>query len=613
MPDGVIKARYVEDGTDTFYEVGTFTTKRWYTVTVALDVSSENRSFSAWLDDELIVDNKQPGGNLATCSVLRHFNLYMSWLMSETVEIAPAVYWDNMRVYTGDVSVSGSPRYADTEILGATAIDSPIENDGHGKVLSVVSPKYFVKAVTNPIALDSEYALTAPSAAKLAEYGQVKLEADVYYNKVVAEDEANNSKARVGVRYVNSTGAEADLDIISMDEYESGWYNIVVYVDSVNGKYTSYVNGTIVDDDVAISDTAFTAPRAMYVSCKATTVYADNMKFSVPEYYSANGGGIAVSGEQKMLYPGIDCDALDSVNDWEKPDTSFLSITTAADAGLTFPVTHGNVIKHVGPSGTIEASANNSITTKTIEVATKAVMQADVYIDTMTNNFVDLFNVAHKNTANKTVWSAETVRFYADGTIKANTYNKDTAADEFVDIGTFATKKWYTVTVELDVASSDRTISVWLDGTKVLDKATPCDTLNNCTSLRSFKFALSWLKGEVENAPVVYWDNVKSYTGSDASVSGIVAPVFVQTRQGAEKYSLAYMLESDQSSKAVLIAAVYDSADLLSRVTVDETASELADGECELLLTEYELKEGEILGKMLWKDFATLKPLMENE
>lgn len=601
---GIVKA--YKDSAWVELEDVSFQTKKWFTITVAFDMSATDKVFSVWFDDVCIVNNQAMSGTLSTCDALKHFSFYMSWNKGKVTE-QPTVYWDNMRVYTGDVSVSGSPCYSDMEILGATVVDSPKADDGHGKVLEVAGGTYFVKSYTNPVAIDSEYTLAAPSDAKIVEFGQVKLEADVYLPEAT-------SRAKIGVRYVNDSGAEADLDLIALDSYDKAtWHTVVVYIDAVNGKYTSYVNGEKVDNDKAISVDGFAAPRSMYVGAKTTSAYADNIKFSIPEYYSETAGGIEIAGTQNMLYPGIDCDALDSANDWEKPDTSILSITTAADEDIALPATYGNVIKHVGLSGEIETAGSNNITTMTINGSTKAVIQTDMYIKEMPTSHIDLFNIAHKDTANKTVWAAETVRLYADGIIKAYVYNTETGSNEFVEIGTFETEKWYNFTLAIDVESAERTISVWMNGQNILDNATPCLTLNECTSLRSFKNTLSWLKGNVTEAPVVYWDNVRTYTGSDVAVSYVKAPVFVQTRQGADEYTLAYVLEGEKSEKAVLIAAVYDEGDLLDSVGIGQSAGALAEGECELLLAEFVKSEGKTLGKMLWEDFNTLKPLMENE
>lgn len=611
--DGKVQARVrnSDDSGDEFIDVATFETKKWYTVTVALDISAEagtagNRSFSAWLDDKLIVDNKMPAGKLDTCEALKHFNLYMSWVKG-TVDTAPAVYWDNVRVYTGDYSVSGSPRYTDTEILGGTSVDSPVAGDNHGKVIKLESSEYSVKAVTNPAAIDSTFAPVAPTAAKIAERSQIKLESDIYY--LTAAD----SKSKVGVYYIDSTGAEQYADLVDLSACSDGWHNVVIYLDAVNGKFTSYIDGVLASEDSVVSDTNLTAPCGMYVLCKKTTVYVDNMRFSVPEYYSEFGGGIALNGTQVIADPEFN-NAIDT-EEWTSPNSSedCFTIVSAADVNLPKPVTHGSVLKQVGPDGDVTTGSAQLRTSAILKNATKAVLQADIYIDKMSNNLLNLFNMQLYDSSGTPDWDAPTVRFSADGTIEVLVRNADNTADEFIKIGTFEEQKWYTVTVAIDVSSDNRTISVWLDGVNLLSGRAPSNDLNTCKSFRSFQLSMSWNKGTVSSAPVVYWDNVKAYSGNDAVVSGIKAPVFVETRQGENKYNLAYLLKGETSPTAALIAAVYTADDLLANVSIYETKNELSQDDCEVLITGFEKNSDQTLGKMLWQNFTTIKPLVPGE
>ena len=238
-------------------------------------------------------------------------------------------------------------------------------------------------------------------------------------------------------------------------------------------------------------------------------------------------------------------------------------------------------------------------------------MQVDMYIETMSNNFIDVFNVAQKDTADKTVWDGPAIRFFSDGRICAfvNSEVDGVASDKYVEIGTFETGKWYTVTLELDIASTKRTMSVYVNGELLLDKATPCSAINNCKNFHSYKYHLSWNKGTDVAAPVIYWDNAKAYVGDDAAVNGIRKPVYAVTRQGENKYNLAYVLEGGVSSNGTLIAAVYSSDDLLSSVSFGESKNTLDATACELIVTPFEMNEGDTLTRMLWQDFETIRPL----
>ena len=289
------------------------------------------------------------------------------------------------------------------------------------------------------------------------------------------------------------------------------------------------------------------------------------------------------------------------------------TIVSAADVNLPKPVTHGSVLKQVGPDGDVTTGSAQLRTSAILKNATKAVLQADIYIDKMSNNLLNLFNMQLYDSSGTPDWDAPTVRFSADGTIEVLVRNADNTADEFIKIGTFEEQKWYTVTVAIDVSSDNRTISVWLDGVNLLSGRAPSNDLNTCKSFRSFQLSMSWNKGTVSSAPVVYWDNVKAYSGNDAVVSGIKAPVFVETRQGETTYNLAYLLKGETSPTAALIAAVYTADDLLANVSIYETKNELSQDDCEVLITGFEKNSDQTLGKMLWQNFTTIKPLVPGE
>lgn len=594
----------------TWTEVVTIDMNKWYTLTVKINDAAA--TFDLWMNDTCVQQNIPAQTNMASDGNFKDFRLAIS--KAKNAETTPVVYWDNLKIYYGDASIVGnSPLYSEPEIIESNATSYETV-EGNGTVLKIngtLSQKndgtYWTQhGVTNPVLVDPTYDKNVPSDKKIAEFSQVKVEADIY----IPDETPDNATVKLGVLYVNDSGEEKRELITDISDYDAGWHNVVMYVDSVNHKVTSYVDGELNDDEEHISS-SIRAPRQISISTAGTYVYADNIKFSIPEYYDEFGGGITISGEQKMTNPEIIASSFDTLaidSEWRKADGG--SIITASDALLADAQSHGYVIKQEGAvSDTAEQYTMDSFV---VDKSKKVIMQADVYIEEMPDDKIDVFSMTGRNSENDTVSSGETVRILPDGTV--NAYVTVDEEETTVAIAKVDTKKWYTFTIAIDISTSEKTINVWINGKQVLTNATPkLSRFEQYTTFRTFELELGCKKNN-KTAPVVYWDNVNVYVGTGAKVSGIKAPKFTTTRHGENKYNLAYILEGSFAEDAVLIAAVYsEEGKTLDSVNLAESRGGLSDEDCDALVVNYELTSEQTIAKMLWKDLSTLVPLMPKE
>ena len=582
------------------YSVG-----QWYTIAIELDFTGETNKLSVWIGGEKVADNVLPYGNLSTAEYIKSIGFEMNWGATASTN-KPAVYYDNFQVWT-DMGV--------TEDLTTT-------DASYGKAVKLTSEEYTEYAVLNPSLTDSEFTLSAPDEDKAIEFTQAKEEVDVKLT-------VDNSDAGVGVYYVDNSGNGKYVELVDLSGYAAGWHNVVMYVDAVSKKYTAYVDGVIKHDNEDISDNGIVAPRSLFVSCKATTIYADNIKYSVPEFYDPFGNGLGeVTGVQKITDYGFE--SLSIVTDSGKASITnssgtkeiesdakgTYSIVSASEEALNGALTYGKVLKQVGASGAVEeGSTSIANTTAYLAKPKKAIVQANVYVATKPSDYIgfDVF-CTYPNGTSTTDASVPTIRFNRDnGDIVA--YMTDAEGNLVSEkVGTYYTKKWYAVTVEVDTENDK--YSAWINGKQVVDNATPYGNLAEATQIKQMQLRMAWKKGTVQTAPVVYYDNYKVYVADDSgnlAVTGIEGSEFVETRQGENKYSLAYVLDGETSSEGTLIAAVYNASNALARIAFDNTDTNLASTDKKLLLTNFEKTAGETLKKMLWQSFSTIKPLIPAE
>ena len=586
-----------KDGNTKNYDnIQEYYTNKWYTITIELDFTGDENKFSAWIGDEKVADGVLPFGALSTADYIKSIGFEMSWGATGSTS-KPTVYYDNFQVWTD---------------MGTTEDLTETDDADYGKAVKLVSEQYNEYAVLNPSLTDSEFKLSAPDEDKAIEFAQAKAEVDV---KLTCE----NSNAGVGVYYADSEGNGKYVELVGLSEYAAGWHNVVMYVDAANKKYTAYVDGAIKHDNVDIPDNVI-APRSLFVRCKATTVYADNIKYSVPEFYDPFGNGLGETiGVQKITDPGFETLSIvtDSSNgkasisnesdkEIESDNKGTYSIVSAAEANLNDASTYGKVLRQAGASGEVEAGDTSiAVTTAHGGKPTKAIMQADVYVDTKPSDYIG-FDVFTSDNV-----SVPTIRFNRlNGDIMA--YMKDAeGSDVSKNVGTYYTKKWYTVTVEVDTVNDK--YSAWINGKQVVDNATPYGKLAEATQIKQMQLRMAWKAENVTEAPVVYYDNYKVYVADESgnlAVTGIEGSKFVETRQGENKYSLAYVLDGATSNEGTLIAAVYNASKDLARIAFDNTDTDLASSDKKLLLTNFEKTAEETLRKMLWQNFDTIKPII---
>jgi len=398
----------------------------------------------------------------------------------------------------------------------------------------------------------------------------------------------------------------------SMPYQPNKWYSFEYYLNFHTGKYTAYVNGALLADDVSIPDTLDTCVVAFGLHISGTSspyeIYLDNAKFSI-QYKD-----ITTINYKALFYDDFTNyseNASILSTHWNAKRTALKSYSVANAPDENLPVSGANVRvakieKKAGDDGAGENDMYFRVPYKgknspiagiyDVEELKYIKIQLDILFDDtppipINIRFYDNISIPEGGSTkavNLTTFGADMNVTFRNGTSMLNMMQ-------------YETKKWYSLVYYLNFNTGEYT--AYINEDMVAEAFGIGDTLDTC----AVSFGLT-AGATVENYKI-YLANTGFYAESSQETE-VEAPKPFISMDNSGKTFVTYRVDNRYADESAMILNVYNDNGRLESIKVYDGSE--ADG-LKSFYEELNLTAGQQARIFLWDTVTKMKPLAESE